>query len=86
MDTGQVTEVTNNRVALGWHDAGNEDLDYTHFVAGTLTVTEEPDWTMHSLKIGDLLVNATLSCIRLNIGPGHVMDQPGLACKKSYRL
>ena len=24
--------------------------------------------------------------IRLNIGPGHVMDQPGLACKKSYRL
>lgn len=55
--------MTNNHIALRWHNAHTEDLDYTHLVAGTLTVTEEPDWTLQSLKTGDLLVNATLLCM-----------------------
>ena len=36
--------------------------------------------------IDDYEVLRVPTYLRLNIGPGHVMDQPGLACKKSYRL
>ena len=55
--------MTNGRIKLQWHDTCDEDLDFTHLVAGTVTVAGEIDWTGQALKPGDLLINATLSCL-----------------------
>lgn len=60
---GRVVEITLDQVIFEWHDARSEYLDYTHFVAGSLTITEEPDWAQQGLQPDDLVINATLQCM-----------------------
>ena len=58
-----VTGSTVNDVALEWHDITIEDLDFTHMVKGTLTVSESLDWNALELQQGDLLVNGPLTML-----------------------
>ncbi|PIL22291.1 hypothetical protein GSI_14979 [Ganoderma sinense ZZ0214-1] len=57
---GKVATSTATGLAFEWHDVDGEDLDYTHMVAGTLMLTDPPDWNKVNLEPGDLVVNATL--------------------------
>ena len=60
MQPGRVSNVSDGLVIFQWHDVRAEDLDYTHLVAGTVTVIDDIDWARQGLRHGDLLVNATL--------------------------
>ena len=45
---------------LEWHDADATDLDYTHLVHSTLTVTDAIDWSQLGLREGDIIANTRL--------------------------
>lgn len=38
----------------------HEDLDYTHMIKGTITISDTIDWGKLSLQHGDIVVNATI--------------------------
>ena len=44
---------------MEWNDPRASDLDYTHLIHCTLTITDEPDWRELGLAERDLIVNAT---------------------------
>ena len=46
-----------------WHDIGDSDLDYTHSVAVTLTVTGDFDWNTQGLLDGDLVLRTSLPAL-----------------------
>ena len=45
---------------MEWHIVDTDNLDYTHLVHGTLTITDDIDWSRLGLVEGDVIVNTRL--------------------------
>ena len=63
LSTARVRIARNGRVVLEWHDVVSDELDYTHSVSVTLTVTGDFAWNAQGLLEGDLVLRTSLSAL-----------------------